>query len=58
MSYSNHIDHMENEKKANEIKPLVDSEVVLKAHLEVMQHDSSECLKKARVDPNTGEEYF
>lgn len=51
-------DQQENEKKTSEVRPLVDSEIVLKAHLEIMQNDSSECLKKARVDANTGEEFF
>lgn len=46
------------EKKANDLKPLIEKESILKSHLEVMQRDSSECIRKARVDVNTGEEFF
>ena len=47
-----------NDKRVNEIKPLIESEKILKTHFEIMQLDSAEFIKKVKVDANTLEPYY
>lgn len=49
---------VEYSENKDQIKPLVVNEVALKAHIEIMQNDSSECLKKVRVDVHSGEGFY
>jgi len=46
------------DKRANDLKLLLENESYLKTHVDIMLNDSSECLKKVRVDVNTGEGFF
>ena len=46
------------DKRVTDIKPLIESETILKTHLEIMQADSAEFIKKVKVDVNSGESFY